>query len=378
MKKLILNFMVFASISFASAQVPNPGFENWTNDEPNGWWSFDQLAPVGGCVQETDAHTGSFAAKIQTASFNGGVTVGYLALTNISDQTTERGIPYTLRPTDFSFWTKFSTAGSDSVIVVAQLSKWNGTSSDVVGEAGEVLTGSQTTYTQYTPTFTYTSNDTPDSLQILILVGQPGNGFGTLNSFFILDDIEIDGSVTPGVTNAPSNLVVTPLKTSANNGIRLIWADNSNDETGFVFERSTTVNGPFSQIGTIGPDATIYDDLTTVDGTTYFYKVFAENANGRSSSSNVANATASGTVGIENQLAALVNIFPNPSSGTFSVSLPNELLGASVKVYNILGENVYSTVAETQLLINLDVAKGNYFLKVQHEKNTINKRISIN
>jgi hypothetical protein len=377
MKKITFLIATVLLANFANAQLTNLGFENWTNDEPDGWWSFDQLAPIDMCVQETDAHSGNYAVKVQTVDFAGQTSAGAFGLTNFTEDETESGIPYTLRPTEFSFWAKYSTAGDDSVLVVAQLTKWNGAEAIVVGEAGEILKGTGSTYTQYTPQFTYTSSDTPDSLQIIVLVAQPELGIATLGSYVILDDFEIDATVTPGVPNAPTNLTATALKTALNDGIRLTWTDNSNDETGFVFERATDVNGPYTQIGTTGPDATVYDDLTTSDGTTYFYKVYAENGNGTSAASNVADATASGVVGIEKTIEATVKMYPNPSNGNFTIQLPAVLENSKVSVLNITGQEVYSANIIDNAAVNLNVAAGNYFLKIQHEKYTINKRIVV-
>ncbi len=377
MKKLFLHFFTLASIGIASAQVPNTSFENWTNDDPDGWWSLDQLAPLGVCVQESDAHTGNYAVKVQAVDFFGNISAGTLALSNITEETSESGIPYTLRPTEFSFWAKYNTAGDDSVVIVAQLTKWNGTEAVVVGEAGEFFQGTQSTYTKYTPQFSYSSSDTPDSLQILVLVAQPELGIATVGSYVILDDVEIDGNTTPGVPNAPTNLTAIALKIALNNGIRLTWTDNSNDETGFIFERATDVNGPYTQIGSTGPDATIYDDLTTADGETYFYKVYAENSNGLSAASNVADATASGVVGIENTLETVVKVYPNPGNGNFTIQLPAALQNSKVSVYNVTGQEVYTTHIISDASVNLNVASGNYFLKIQHEKYSINKRIVV-
>jgi FtsP/CotA-like multicopper oxidase with cupredoxin domain/fibronectin type 3 domain-containing protein len=63
--------------------------------------------------------------------------------------------------------------------------------------------------------------------------------------------------------------------------INLVWADNSLDETGFVIQRSTD-GGPFTDLASVGPDVTTYDDLAVFGNYTYTYQVAAFNANGTS------------------------------------------------------------------------------------------------
>jgi hypothetical protein len=88
---------------------------------------------------------------------------------------------------------------------------------------------------------------------------------------------------TPSAPTAPSSLVGFPDVMSAPN-IMLTWADNSNNETGFEVERSTTGGGVgFSNITTTTAGATAYTDNTANAATTYYYRVRAINGSGNSS-----------------------------------------------------------------------------------------------
>jgi len=83
-------------------------------------------------------------------------------------------------------------------------------------------------------------------------------------------------STLAGSTNpaAPNNLTAVAVSLSQ---IDLYWSDNANNETGFAIERATSSSGPWTQVGTMGVNATSYTDLTVGPSTTYHYRVSAFN-----------------------------------------------------------------------------------------------------
>jgi hypothetical protein len=72
--------------------------------------------------------------------------------------------------------------------------------------------------------------------------------------------------------------------------VDLNWSDNAGDETGFRIERSTD-GSSFSQIATLGANASSYSDTGRAASTLYYYRVRAYNGAGNSGYSNVASAT---------------------------------------------------------------------------------------
>jgi hypothetical protein len=84
---------------------------------------------------------------------------------------------------------------------------------------------------------------------------------------------------------APTGLVATNLSRGV---ATLTWKDNSDNETGFVVERSTSVDTGYAQIATVAPNVSSYNDPTVVRKTTYYYRVRAASGNLRSAYSNVA------------------------------------------------------------------------------------------
>ncbi|MFH1226477.1 MAG: SBBP repeat-containing protein, partial [Planctomycetota bacterium] len=88
-----------------------------------------------------------------------------------------------------------------------------------------------------------------------------------------------DATATTPV-NPPSALNTAVVSSSQ---INLTWTDNSNSETGFKVERKTGIAGVYSVITTIaGAGITNYSNTGLTDGTVYYYRVRAYNADGNS------------------------------------------------------------------------------------------------
>jgi len=74
--------------------------------------------------------------------------------------------------------------------------------------------------------------------------------------------------------NAPTNLITTTL--TVTDSVQLDWTDNSLNETSFVVQRATAVDGPWTDLATLDPGVTTWTDLSIPPGD-YFYQVIASN-----------------------------------------------------------------------------------------------------
>ena len=72
------------------------------------------------------------------------------------------------------------------------------------------------------------------------------------------------------------------------------------------------------------------------------------------------------------------SLFPNPSNGNFTINNPGEL-NATVKIYNSLGEEVFSqTLNSKQETVNLSsLPKGIYFVQIAGSNNLFSQKIVV-
>lgn len=77
--------------------------------------------------------------------------------------------------------------------------------------------------------------------------------------------------------------------------ITLRWRDNSTNERGFIIERAPAADGPFAPIGRVDADVATYVDTGLAPETTYWWRVYAYNADGPSATTNAASRTTRAT-----------------------------------------------------------------------------------
>ncbi len=100
----------------ASAQIPNSGFENWTNGIPAGGWVVDNSPGFAPIVQSTSAHSGSYALEGSTLSLYGQAIPPAAIIS----------FPFTQRPATFTGYYKFTSVGGDSFTVAVAFEKDGG------------------------------------------------------------------------------------------------------------------------------------------------------------------------------------------------------------------------------------------------------------
>jgi mono/diheme cytochrome c family protein/fibronectin type 3 domain-containing protein len=94
--------------------------------------------------------------------------------------------------------------------------------------------------------------------------------------------INVKEAVVQTLPVAPSQLAAQLVE----NGIKLTWNDNSNNESGFTLERRVQ-SGSWSQLAVLAMNVTQYQNLALLAGTVYEYRMNAFNEAGDSQSINV-------------------------------------------------------------------------------------------
>ncbi|MES2559502.1 MAG: T9SS type A sorting domain-containing protein [Bacteroidota bacterium] len=226
MKTTVLTLMMVACLCFhAHAQIPNNGFETWTNNDPDGWVTTNGLMLLGNpqsVFKSTDVHSGSFACEVNTVNiatkppgvyvpdFTGSVFTGKQVFV-----TSYFGFPYTNKPGKLSFWYKYNARNNDTASVLAYTTKWNATlqKRDTLSIAVSMIKDSVGVYTKGEVMFyVMDSLQSPDTAVVLfassmVTATQAG-------AKLLLDDVEfMGGNVGLTEAGAPSfNIFPNPVK----------------------------------------------------------------------------------------------------------------------------------------------------------------------
>jgi len=109
-----LGFIFFITFSLSAQQIPNPGFEDWSNNKPDSWATSNQSIPLLGnfntvTKENNDPQQGTASVKLTVLKinipFSGTYTLpGLLTLGKINidvpskTATVTGGIPFTVTP----------------------------------------------------------------------------------------------------------------------------------------------------------------------------------------------------------------------------------------------------------------------------------------
>ena len=72
MKTILISFSIICCTIILNAQIPNGGFENWTNENEPEFWQTNNLPSAWITVsRSSNAYSGSYAAKVEIADYSG-------------------------------------------------------------------------------------------------------------------------------------------------------------------------------------------------------------------------------------------------------------------------------------------------------------------
>ncbi|RZJ86845.1 MAG: T9SS type A sorting domain-containing protein, partial [Hymenobacter sp.] len=182
-------------------------------DSPTDWLTADNIASAtsgisiptatGTYTKTTDAHTGIYAARLETkataqGAASGAVSVGTRYFVRL-DLPLPGGIPFTSRPAKLQFFYKLSGAqpavASEGAYAQVALMRRVGGSAQLIASAKQVLTTPTSTYTLVEVPLSYTSSATPDSVFVLFSSGSRlSASAATVGTVFQVDDVSFTGT----------------------------------------------------------------------------------------------------------------------------------------------------------------------------------------
>jgi len=153
---------------FVVAQIPNPGFENWTAGDPDHW-ATSNVFPVGlvNVFQTDDSHSGSSALRGEVVSF-----VGTPMAAIIQSGPGGVGFPISEKYQSIELYYKFTSTGEDRFGVNVALMK----DGSAIAQGAVAIPVTVSDYTFLSVPLSYTLDEVPDSAIIQIMIVGPNTG----------------------------------------------------------------------------------------------------------------------------------------------------------------------------------------------------------
>jgi len=177
--RIIMFFTVIIIANALFAQIPNSGFENWTNPNgyniPDSWGNLNPVtnsASIYTCLKGTPGSPGTAYLKLISKTVTGmGVQPG-IAVCGVLNTTTFQavsGFAYSDRPVSLKGKWQFMANGSDQGYISVYLTKWDAglTMRDTIGEVTYLLPGMVMSWQNFTIPLSYNNNEIPDSAVII-------------------------------------------------------------------------------------------------------------------------------------------------------------------------------------------------------------------
>ncbi len=190
MKKLFIICCFFiSSLSLAQNPVLNPGFENWSNNEPDNWLTLNVQGVAVPCQKTDDSHSGNYAMKGEMVPFTGGLLwTPYLVSTNSS------GDPFPVNQlfSELSFYYQLDLKGVGeffSAFVVISDAEGNGIGA---GELSLYANANTEVYTLAHVPISYIFGSPAGGI-ISFAISDTLDGGGVVSgSHYIIDDVSLD------------------------------------------------------------------------------------------------------------------------------------------------------------------------------------------
>lgn len=207
MKKITLAIMAISVSLCLNAQIPNNGFENWTNmgtyGNPDQWGTlndFTASANTFTCTKGTPGNPGTSYLKLVSKSVTGMGIMPGIAVSGILNTGTMQavsGFPFTGRPEFLEGKWQYMANGADMGYISVLLTRWNiaGQHRDTIASAYLSLPDMVMSWRNFSITLNYLSGADPDSAIITASASNAEGAAAVAGSYLYLDALAFTGLV---------------------------------------------------------------------------------------------------------------------------------------------------------------------------------------
>lgn len=415
MNKIYLSALALIASASISAQILNPGFENWTAGEPTDWITLNGAVAVG---DVTDGNSNILVPAVEETA---GATEGssYLRLNsfNLANSTDVTNFPNqdygsiavqdfngTDQYVDFSFDVKYDVVANDTAIIMVQSYDAAG---NVSGQGFEVFGGSQATFNTVTIPMMYIGAVASHRAYIVSSESQIFTGVTSTmapGSWIAVDNIVVGAPIpdVPNVSNVVatdisdnhdgSDLTVTfdvPDETNVNSYYALAMASDVTpaalaDGIGFILANGTpiaktgaaqsfnfTAAGEYWRINAAGNAVEAIAIEEDVEMNVY---ILVEGSTGYNSVYAASNAvTLTSPLSVAEQVKE-INVYPNPANNFVNFKVDG-LENGSVIINSITGQEVVNTaIGNGTTKVNVsNLNNGVYIYTVRNQNGEVVK-----
>ncbi|RFC53144.1 T9SS type A sorting domain-containing protein [Brumimicrobium aurantiacum] len=414
MKKIYFSALALIATASINAQVLNPGFESWTNDEPDDWNTLNILTTLGDVTDGTNPLTP--ATEVTTGATEGS---SYIELTtfNLANSTDPTNAPdgdyggiatqdiiTSTKYESFSMDVKYDVAANDTAIVFINAYNAGGTA---IGQGFATFAGTEATFQNVTVDMQYIGSVSEYTIFIASSESQILQGAAstlTLGSTISVDNITVGPAIpdAPNATNIVasdvsdnedgSDLTVsfdTPDETNVSSYYVLamtsaVTPSQLNDDIGFIKANGIqitpngsnqtynfTATGEYWKINAAG---NAVEAAAIVPNEEMVVYVLVEGANGYNDVYDASNAiTLDGGLSVEKEIKE-INVYPNPASNFVNIKVDG-LVNGTVTINSVTGQEVVnSSIVNGTKKVNVsDLNNGVYIYTVRDQNGEVIK-----
>lgn len=174
---------IFTTTIKINAQIPNAGFEQWSGNEPTGWFT-DNAEGFTFVQPSSNPLSGAFSARLEVKSVQNILMPAVLAAGENGE-----GFPVNQKHGQLSFYYKFSKTVSTAYLVVSVGFKKG---ENEIGAGVLAINAPADNYTAVTIPVTYVTDDIPDLATILVELTDQNLNPAASGSYAEIDDLSFN------------------------------------------------------------------------------------------------------------------------------------------------------------------------------------------